>query len=209
MDLEYLIEEIPNVISQTLEGTERVTEIVKAMKELSHPGTGDKVAIDIARAIHSAITVSTKEWKEIADIKTELDPNLSHVPGYSGEFNQVLLNLVVNAAHAIKEKLQRGASGKGTITIRTQLKDNWAEIRISDTGIGMPDNIRSKIFDPFFTTKEVGKGTGQGLALAHSIIVQKHGGILTFESEVGKGTTFLLYLPLDSNDRNQEERKHA
>jgi two-component system NtrC family sensor kinase len=113
---------------------------------------------------------------------------------YLGDINQVILNLLVNAAHAIKEKL--GETEMGQITVRTRRKDTFAEIAVSDTGTGIPESIRARIFDPFFTTKDVGKGTGQGLALAHNVIVKKHGGKIRFETEMGRGSTFLIELPI-------------
>ena len=197
VDVEYLLAEIPAVLDQTMEGTTRVAEIVQAMKELSHPGTGEKSAVDLNRAIQNAITVGTNEWKDIAEVVTDLDPALPQVPGFLGELNQVLLNLIVNATHAIAEKNQAGTNGKGAISIDTRRDGHWVELRVGDTGCGIPEAIRSRVFDPFFTTKEVGKGTGQGLALVHTIIVQKHAGTITFESEMGKGTTVIVRLPLD------------
>ena len=194
VDLEYLLTEIPTVLDQTMEGTTRVADIVQAMKELSHPGTGEKSAVDLNRAIQNAITVGTNEWKDIAEVVTDLDPALPHISGLLGELHQVLLNLIVNATHAIAEKVQD--TSKGEIFIETRRDGDWVELQVKDTGCGIPESIRAKVFDPFFTTKEVGKGTGQGLALVHTIIVQKHGGTITFESEVGKGTTFIVRLPL-------------
>ena len=121
------------------------------------------------------------------------------VPCLLGEFNQVILNVLVNATHAIADAARDGAKSKGTITISTQnIANQWAEIRISDTGTGIPPHVRSRIFDPFFTTKEVGKGTGQGLAISHNVIVEKHKGQLTFETEMGRGTTFIMRLPMTS-----------
>lgn len=114
----------------------------------------------------------------------------------AGEFNQVILNLLINAAHAIGDKVGDASGGKGTITITTRRDGTSAEIQIHDTGMGIPENIRARIFEPFFTTKGVGKGTGQGLALAYAVIVTKHDGQIWFESEAGSGTTFFLRLPL-------------
>lgn len=167
------------------------------MKELSHPGTGEQAALHFNHAIHTAITVATNEWKNIAEVVTGLDPTLPLVPCYVGELNQVLLNLIINAAHAIEEKTRGGSSDKGKISLHTHRDGNGVELRVSDTGSGISEPIRSKVFDPFFTAKEVGKATGQGLALAHSIIVQKHAGTITFESEAGQGTTFIVGLPLE------------
>ncbi|MCK4546251.1 MAG: response regulator [Candidatus Eisenbacteria sp.] len=195
-DVEYLTEEIPRAISQALEGIDRVAHIVRAMKEFSHPGTDGHVPTDVNKAIESTATVARNEWKYVADMKMELDKSLPLVPCLPGEFNQVILNLIINAAHAIAGSAESGASEKGRITLSTTLVGNEAEIRISDTGTGIPEEIRSRVFDPFFTTKEVGKGTGQGLAVCRSVIVQKHGGTLQFETETGRGTTFVIRLPL-------------
>jgi signal transduction histidine kinase len=194
----YLAEEIPKAIEQSLEGIERISKIVRSMKEFSHPGTYDKVAIDINRAIENTVTVARSEWKYVAEMMTEYDPSLPLVPCLPGDFNQVILNLIINATHAVSDIVGDGSKGKGAIKVSTHHQGNWAEIRISDTGPGIPEEIRSKIFDPFFTTKEVGKGTGQGLAISHSVIVDKHKGTLDFETEAGKGTTFIIRLPIDA-----------
>ncbi len=197
-DLAYLCDEIPKAIRQSLEGVERVTGIVRAMKEFSHPGTKEKELIDINTAIESTLTVSRNEWKYVADVATELDRSLPLVPCLPGEFNQVVLNLIVNSAHAIAQK--NGTSEeKGNIRVSTFKQNGWAEIRISDTGVGIPEEIRARVFDPFFTTKEVGKGTGQGLAIARSVIVDKHGGSITFDTVPGEGTTFIIRLPVGGN----------
>lgn len=196
----YLLREVPQAISQTLEGVQRVSKIVKAMKEFSHPGSEGKSAIDINHAIETTIAVARNEWKYVADVQTCFAADLPPVPCLAGEFNQVMLNLLINAAHAIASALGAGSAAKGTITISTRRDGDWAEVRIQDTGGGVPENIRGRIFEPFFTTKEVGKGTGQGLALAHTVIVKKHEGQIWFESEAGKGTTFFLRLPLGPSD---------
>jgi len=200
--LEYLREEIPKAIEQLIEGVDQVARIVRAMKEFSHPGPVEKMPVDINRAIESTILVSKNEWKYVADITTDLDQTLPPVPCVAGEFNQVILNLIVNAAHAIADVV-RGTEQKGAIHISTRRDGAYAEIRISDTGGGIPESVRSKVFDPFFTTKPVGQGTGQGLAIAHSVIVQKHRGTITFESETGKGTTFVLKLPLEGGTEDE------
>lgn len=196
VDAPFLIDEIPKAIDQALEGASRVATLVAAMKEFSHPGSKEKTPIDLNHAIENTITVARNEWKYIADLETEFDKSLPHVKCLPGEFNQVILNLIVNAAHAIADALPKGSSGKGKIRVETRKLPTCAEIRISDTGTGIPEAIRNRIFDPFFTTKEVGKGTGQGLAIARSVVVDKHGGTIRFETEEGKGTTFILCLPL-------------
>ncbi|MDJ0908368.1 MAG: PAS domain S-box protein [Woeseiaceae bacterium] len=195
-DAEYLQEEIPRAIDQSLDGIARISKIVRAMKEFSHPAT-EKTLTDLNRTIESTITVASNEWKYVAEMVTDFDSNLAPVPCLPGEFNQVVLNMIVNAAHAIADVCDEAGGDRGTISVSTKRLDDWAEIRIADTGAGIPDDIRERIFDPFFTTKEVGKGTGQGLSIAHNIIVERHGGRLELESEVGKGTCFVIFLPLE------------
>jgi len=196
-DIEFLFEEIPGSIKQSLDGLEKVAQIVQAMKEFSQVETKEKVATDINKCIENTITVARSEWSDSADMVTELDSSLPHVPVLPGEFNQVILNIIINAAHAISKKPGHGADAKGTITIKTMRDAENAVIRISDTGTGIPENIRAKVFEPFFTTKAVGTGTGQGMAIAHATIKDKHGGKISFESEVGIGTTFIIRLPLN------------
>ena len=193
--LSYLRSEVPRSISHLIEGVEQVACIVRAMKEFSHLGPVEKTSVYINRAIESTIVVSRSEWKYVADLTTELAADLPPVPCVPGEFNQVILNLIVNAAHAIGDVI-KNPEEKGSIHIRTSRAGDFAEIRVSDSGSGIPESIRSKVFDPFFTTKPVGKGTGQGLAIAHAVVVQKHHGVLRFESELGCGTTFVIQLPL-------------
>jgi signal transduction histidine kinase len=187
-------------IQQSLEGLERVATIVGAMKEFSHPGGEDKVAINLNKAIESTITVARNEWKYVAEVVTDFDPDLPVIPCLAGEINQVILNLVVNAAHAIGEVVKEGDGPKGIITISTRHVHPWAEIRVQDTGPGIPEDIRERIFNPFFTTKDIGAGTGQGLAITHAVVVEKHSGTITLETEVGRGTTFIVRLPIETSD---------
>jgi signal transduction histidine kinase len=195
-DFEYLKEEVPQAIEQTIEGVNRISEIVRSMKEFSHPGVKEKIAVDINRAIENTLTVSRNEWKYLAEIETNLDPSLPLILCLPGELNQVFLNIIINAAQAIAENHGSSGTEKGTIRITTRTQDKRMEIRISDTGPGIPEAIQPRIFDPFFTTKEVGKGTGQGLAISRSIIVEKHQGKLNFETDPRKGTTFIIHLPI-------------
>ena len=167
------------------------------MKEFSHPDQGEKKPTDLNKAIQTTLTVARNEYKYVADLVTDLANDLPAVPCIVGEFNQVILNLTVNAAHAISDMVA-GKGGRGTITVSTRLDGNHVEVRIRDTGTGIPVTARAKIFDPFFTTKGVGKGTGQGLYIALTVIEKKHGGSLTFETETGVGTTFILRLPLSA-----------
>jgi len=194
-DLEYLIEEIPKAIAQSLEGVGRVANIVRSMKEFSHPGTDEMQPVDLNKALECTLTVCRNEWKYVADVAMDLDPQLPLVHCMPGACNQVFLNLVINAAHAIADKQGNNSTEKGTITVSTRTDGGWVEVRVSDTGTGIAEKHRTKVFDPFFTTKKVGRGTGQGLAIAHSVIVDKHGGTLTFDTEVGHGTTFIVRLP--------------
>ena len=205
LDIEFLREEIPKAVEQSLEGLERVTRIVRAMKDFSHPGAEGKEAIDLNKAIESTITVARNEWKYVAEMETDFDESLPPVSCLVGDFNQVVLNIVVNASHAIAAVAGENSTEKGTIRISTRRDGAWAEVRISDTGTGIAEKHRTKVFDHFFTTKEVGKGTGQGLAIAHAVITEKHGGEITFETEMGKGTTFIIRLPIDSETDSAEE----
>lgn len=195
-DLEYHFEQIPAAINETLEGVERVTKIVRAMKDFSHPGGREKGAADLNKAIDSTVTVARNEWKYVSDMVLELDPDLPLVPCFIGEFNQAILNLVVNAAHAIGDVVHAQKGGKGKITVRTRRDGDYVEVSVSDTGTGIPETHRQRIFEPFFTTKDVGKGTGQGLTLVYGSVVKKHGGTVTFETKIGKGTTFFIRLPI-------------
>ena len=194
-EFEYLKAEVPDAISQLLEGAGQVARIVRAMKEFSHPGPVEKAAVDINRAVESTILVSKHEWKFVAEVTTDLDPNHPMVPCVAGELNQVILNLIVNAVHAIADVV-KDSGRKGRIHITTRQRDSVVEISVADTGTGIPASVQSRVFDPFFTTKPVGKGTGQGLAIAHTVIVQKHKGTLRFQTEPGRGTTFVIELPL-------------
>ncbi|MDZ7616945.1 MAG: PAS domain S-box protein [Patescibacteria group bacterium] len=193
VDVRFLLDEIPGAIEQTLEGVDRVSSLVRSMKEFAHPVGTSKTPADLNGAIQNTVAICRNDWQCVANVRMDLEPELPLVPCLLDEFNQVILHLIVNAAHAIRES---GRDEPGTITITTQSVPPWVEIRISDTGAGIPEAIREKVFDPFFTTREVGKGSGQGLALAHAIIVGKHGGSITFQTEMGRGTDFLIRLPM-------------
>jgi signal transduction histidine kinase len=195
-EVDYLLDETPKAIAQSLEGVERVARIVRSMKEFSHPGGQQKQLADINRAIENTVTITRNEWKHVAEVVTELAPDLPRVPCLVAEINQVLLNLLVNAAYAIAEKPGEKPGRMGVIAIRTRKCGDFVEIRVEDSGIGIPDPIQPRVFDPFFTTRPVGQGTGQGLAIAHSVVARKHGGTIRFQTEVGKGTTFVIRLPL-------------
>ncbi|MEN0110626.1 MAG: ATP-binding protein [Planctomycetota bacterium] len=194
-DLEYLTEEVGDAIRQSLEGIERVAKIVRAMKEFSHPGVAAKTPTDLAAAIRNTITVATNEWKYVATVETDFAADLPPVPCLPGDFNQVVLNLIVNGAHAIADVVGSGGE-KGVIQVATRRDGDMAVITVRDTGAGVPEEIAGRVFDPFFTTKEVGVGTGQGLAIARSVIVDKHGGSIDLNNRPEGGAEFTIRLPL-------------
>jgi PAS domain S-box-containing protein len=196
INLDFLMEEIPESISETHGGINRVVQIVSAMQEFSHPGNNDKTATDLNHALENTINVSRNEWKYVAEMDTDFDPDLPMVHCLPDQLNQAFLNLIINGAQAIAETGASVPSNPGRISISTRHDDKWVEIRVSDTGGGIPEEIRERIFDPFFTTKQVGKGTGQGLSIIHDVVVQKHGGSIDFISAPDKGTTFILRLPI-------------
>jgi phosphate/phosphite/phosphonate ABC transporter binding protein len=196
-DWEFLEEELPLAITQSQDGVQRVTTIVRAMKEFSHPGSKEKMPQDLNKIINTTITVARNEWKYVADMETDLAPDLPQVPLLADEMGQVILNMLVNGAHAIAQKHGKNPAGeKGKIRIMTRQRTNTVELRIQDSGSGIPKKAQPRIFDPFYTTKEVGKGTGQGLAISHDVIVEKHGGNITFTTETDIGTEFIITLPL-------------
>lgn len=205
-DMEYLFAQIPAAIRETLEGVDRVTKIVRAMKEFSHPGGKEKTAADINRAIESTVMVARNEWKYVAEMKLDLDPALPMVPCFIDEFNQCILNLVINAAHAVGDVVKQQPGTKGLITVLTRPIGDQVEIRVTDTGTGIPESARPHIFEPFFTTKDVGRGTGQGLSIIYGSIVKKHRGSVHFETETGKGTSFVLRLPIASGTTESEKQ---
>lgn len=202
-DLEFILSEAPHAVDQSLDGAQRVAKIVRAMKEFAHPDSAEKTETDLNKAVESTITVARNEWKYVAEVQTQLDESLPRVVCYPGDINQVVLNLLVNAAHAIKEKIK--GSEKGLITVRTRTRGDFAEISVTDSGTGIPEAIRNRVFDPFFTTKEVGRGTGQGLSLAHGVVLKKHSGRIWFETETGKGTTFFIQLPIKPIERKPDK----
>jgi signal transduction histidine kinase len=193
-DLDYILENAPVALDRARDGLGRVAAIVRSMKEFAHPDRKEMAQADINQAISSTLIIAANEYKYVAEVETRF-AELPLVNCYAGEINQVVLNLIVNAAHAIGDMV-KGTPDKGRITVTTRVIDEFIEIAIGDTGKGIPLEVRSRIFDPFFTTKEVGKGTGQGLAIARAVVVDKHRGTLHFETELGQGTTFFIRLPV-------------
>ncbi len=196
-DMEFIMEEIPASLAQSLDGIEKASRIVSAMKEFSHPGQREKSLTDLNRMLENTATVCRNEWKYVADLNTDLDEDMPLVRCLP-EINQVFLNMIINGAHAIAEKIGEKTAEKGIITLRTSYTDRFAQVDISDTGSGIPEALRQKVFEPFFTTKTIGKGTGQGLAISHNIIVDQHDGTLDVLSEEGEGSTFTIRIPIDS-----------
>lgn len=196
-DIEFIMSEIPEACNRALEGVTRVADIVRAMKSFSHPGHTEKQPTDLNRSITITATVSRNEWKYYADMALNLG-EIPMVMCFQGGINQALLNMTVNAAHAIQSKYEKSGK-KGKITFSTELQGDEVVISLSDNGPGIPQEIKDKIFDPFFTTKEVGKGTGQGLAIVHDIIVGKHGGNIDVKSSPDQGTTFIIRLPVNQS----------
>jgi signal transduction histidine kinase len=192
-DCWYLLEEMPGAVTETMEGARRVAEIVRAMKDFAHPGSDEKHLVDVNRVVETTVEVSRNEWKYVAEMTLDLEPELPEIMGHAGPLGQALLIMIVNSAQALEDG---GACGdeKGTIRISTTLVDGLVEIRIADNGPGISPDIRDRVFDPFFTTKEVGKGTGQGLSIAHSVAVDKHGGEI--DVEAGEpGAVFVMRIP--------------
>ena len=194
IDLADIREGVPEALGRTLEGVERISSIVKAMKDFSHAGCAGKAPADLNDAIETTLALARHEYRYVADVTTELG-ELEPVTCIASDLNQVFLNLIINAAHAIEDTRSSG-DAKGHIRIRTSQEGEEAVIEITDTGEGVPDHITERIFDPFFTTKEIGRGSGQGLAISRSIVVDKHGGSLIFKTQPGQGTTFKVRLPL-------------
>jgi PAS domain S-box-containing protein len=192
-DIEHLKTELAPALDLVVDGLGRIAEIVRSMKEFSHVDQREMSSVDLNRAINSTLVIARSEYKYVADVETdfgEIPPVMCH----GGQVNQVVLNLVINAAHAIADQV-KGTSNKGIIKVRTREENGFAVISICDNGGGIPEAIRSRIFEPFFTTKEVGRGTGQGLSIAHNAL-KSHGGTLDFQTEMGKGTTFYVRLPV-------------
>jgi PAS domain S-box-containing protein len=204
-DVPYFAQQLPKALERSLDGLKRVAEIVSSMRELAHPDRPEMSEVDINHVIRNALVVARAEYKYVAEVATDLAP-LPPVRCHAGELNQVLLNLLVNASHAIAD-IVCGSGNRGLISVSTRLDGDAVVISVGDTGGGIPENIRHRIYEPFFTTKEVGRGTGQGLAISHNIIVKRHGGSIDCHSEIGKGTIFHLRLPRDC--RREAAREQA
>jgi two-component system NtrC family sensor kinase len=194
--LEFLRQQAPLAIEQSTSGIDQVRSIVQALKEFSHPGSDQAEAMDVNHLVRTATTVTRNAWRYHAALVLELCEDLPPVEGYPQAFGQVLINLIVNAADAIESRAAGVPGGYvGRLVIRSHDRRDFVELEVEDNGTGIPEAIRQKVMAPFFTTKGIGKGTGQGLALAYSTIVEQHSGKFFFTSEVGRGTTFFIHIP--------------
>ena len=200
VDASYYIEEIPRTCEQSLEGLGRIARIVRSLKEFSHPGAPELTPSNINRTVENVVAVSRDEWKYVAEVVLDLDPDLPEVPCIVDSFGQAVLNLIVNAAHSIEDAIKTRRAERGTITVRTRRAGDCAVVEVADTGTGIPAAIRARVFEPFFTTKTLGRGTGQGLAIVQRIIVHDHRGAVDFETDEGRGSVFRLSLPLATPD---------
>ncbi|MHC4944944.1 MAG: two-component system sensor histidine kinase NtrB [Planctomycetota bacterium] len=197
-DWEYLSDEIPNALTQTEQGVQQVSKSVNAIHDFARPGSDDRLTIDLNRALESTIVVTRNDWKYVAELVTDLEPDLPPVPCHRAQINQVFMHLIKNASEAIAEKVKEGSGERGTIKLSTRSEKKWVEIWLSDSGNGIPEEIQSKVFNPFFTTKAKGDGIGQGLAICRTVIEDKHGGKIRFETVPGNGTIFIIQLPLEA-----------
>jgi len=205
-DLGWLQDQVPKAIEQSIDGIHRISKIVGAMRKFSHSDRGGKSFSDINDALETTITVARNELKHIADVETQFERDLPAVECLSGEMNQVFLNLIINAAHAIRDACQQ-QERRGKLLISTRTVEQDVQVEIKDNGTGIPDKARAHVFEPFFTTKEVGRGTGQGLTICHDIVVNKHGGKIWFDTELGQGTTFFVRIPIRARKQGNVEAK--
>ena len=192
---DFLRQQTPVAIGDAAQASNRVIAIVRAMKAMSHPGSKDKVATDLNELIQNAAMITRSRWKTVAEVEMKLEEKLEAVDLLSAEISQTLINLFVNAADAIASVRGENPSELGQILVSTQTIGDKVELVVSDNGCGIPAEIVERVFDPFFTTKDVGKGTGQGLAITHDVIVSQHDGEIDVDSREGVGTTFRIRLP--------------
>jgi PAS domain S-box-containing protein len=196
INLEFLTKEMPDALTQTKEGIARIRKIVNAMKNYSNFNNEEKKPANINETLENAELISRNEWKYHAEVENEFAQDMQYLNCYEPELNQVFMNLIVNAAHTTKDAVDQKIIEKGRIFVKTSMNNNKFLIVISDNGLGIPKEYQERVYDPFFTTKEVGKGTGQGLSIAHKIVTERHGGKIWFETELNKGTTFYVEIPL-------------
>jgi two-component system, NtrC family, sensor kinase len=203
LDVEYLEERVPPAFDRCIDGLDRVAKIVRALKEFAHPAEAEMAVADLNRMVQTTLTIARSAYKDVASLETDFG-SLPPVRCFVGDINQVILNLVVNAAHAVGDAV--GNTGElGTIKVTTRRDGDDAVISVADTGTGISESVAPRVFEPFFTTKGVGQGTGQGLSMAWATVKEKHGGEIRFTTEVGKGTTFFVRIPIAGLKRRGEE----
>ncbi|MAX26392.1 MAG: hypothetical protein CMJ19_18015 [Phycisphaeraceae bacterium] len=200
LDAEFLWDEVPHAIDQTIEGIHRVSSIVSSMQQFAATGNGEKLSVNLNKSIDNVLNITRSKWKYQAKIKLDLDQNMPMIMVHPSEINQALLNLIINAAQSIAAKQKHDTLHEGQITISTKVLPGEIELKISDTGIGIPEENHQRIFDPFFTTHLEQRSTGQGLTVVHNCIVEIHGGRIEVQSKVGQGATFILHIPMTMTD---------
>ncbi|MFN8021725.1 MAG: ATP-binding protein [Acidimicrobiales bacterium] len=197
-ELRYLLAEVPDALSQTMVGIDRVADIVRAMKGVAHPNSDRAAGVELNRLIDDTLTVTRNAWKSVATIDLQLDPSLPPIHAAPGPVGQVILSTIMNAVDAIVDRHGATAAEEGLISIVTRGRGDCVELEVTDNGCGMSDAVMARAFDPFFTTKGVGRGTGQGLTVTHAVVVEQHGGSVTLDSTPGVGTTVRIELPVAS-----------
>jgi len=196
INFDFITSEMPDALSQTKNGISRIRRIVNAMKQYSHLNNEEKKPANLNETLENAEIITRNEWKYYADIENRFSDDIPFISCYEADLNQVFMNLIVNAAHAVQDAIEKEIIKRGVIVICTRKAGEKVLISICDNGTGIPKDVHNRIYDPFFTTKEVGKGTGQGLSIVHKTIVEKHQGKIWFETELNKGTTFFISLPV-------------
>ncbi len=201
--LDYLMAEMPDAVVQSQEGLTRVAETVRAVREFSHPPALQSRAVDVPYVVDNAVKLTRHVWRGVADLRLHTDEQLCVVQGYPGRLQQVFVNLVVNAAHAIAA---HGEDAWGHIDITVRAQPGFVEVVVEDDGVGIEPGVGSRVFDPFYTTKGVGEGTGQGLALVHATVDELHGGAVAFYSAPHAGTTMVVRLALAGGQPARSEQ---
>lgn len=204
-DIRFYLEEIPKAIDQSIEGIGKISAIVGSVKQFSHPGTQKKIPYDVLKIVNDVVTITRNEWKYVSDVNVSASDNIPLLSCHPNVISQVLVNMIVNSAQSIAEKFGTVADKQGKIGISVSSSPDYIEIKVTDNGKGIPENIKDRIFDPFFTTKDVGKGTGQGLAIAYSAITTMHGGTIMVDSVVNDGTVFTIRLPFGADAESSDE----
>ena len=196
IDMEYLKSEVPQCLNQTQTGAKHIAKLVHSMKQFAHPGSKELVPVRLSNVIETVLDVTKNVWKNVADISVEINKEQDQVYSIQSELNQILMNLVINSCDSIVEQYGKNQKS-GEIKIYTHLKNSFIDVFVVDNGTGIKDEILDKIFDPFFTTKEVGKGTGQGLAMIYHSINTKLKGKINVVNNESMGATFIISLPTE------------